>query len=115
MPSLTRAELPAVSIDIRDRVGFAPKYIKARVTVERHEANRQLCVYGKDGDFKPISSCITLNGDKEPRTFWFEFKRVPAGRYNFVAEVERSLEKKFSMPVAVRVMAPGESLSEEMQ
>lgn len=98
-----------IDLEIRDRIGFAPKLIKAKVTVEPHDANRLLCVEAHDGEFIVQRRCYEIDGTS-PRTHWFTFKRVDAGRYVFYAVVERSLETKRSVGLPVRVLAPGESL-----
>jgi hypothetical protein len=89
---------------------YAPAFVKAQVTVERDDANRELCFYGLDGEFKVLDRCYPLNGSKEPRTHWFEFKSVGPGRYMMFAVVRRSLDHQFSERIPVRILAPGESL-----
>ena len=103
-----------VEIDIPYKTGFAPLYVKARVTVERHPDNRELCVRGVEGEqgeeMIVIQRCFTLDGENAARTHWFEFKEVQAGRYTFYAVVRRPLEEKRSERIPVRSMAPGEGI-----
>jgi hypothetical protein len=102
----------SIDIDIRQRMGFAPLYVKVQVRVERNEENRELCVEGKiDGsDIIPYSRCFEMQGAAEPIYREVIFKRVDAGAYEFYAKVRRPLETKYSNRIPVRVLTPGEGV-----
>jgi hypothetical protein len=102
-----------VDIEIRDRMGFAPKFIRVQVVVEKDEANRELCVIGTIGeDINPYVECFLLDAERAKRRHTVEFKRVDAGKYEFYAKVRRSLDDIYSGRVPVHVLAPGESIGE---
>jgi hypothetical protein len=65
---------------------FAPALLRVRVRVEPNAANRTLTVTA-DSDSYYRSSLIELEGDASERTFFVEFKRVPAGQYQLSAVV----------------------------
>lgn len=95
-------------------VGFAPLYFKARVTVERNEMNRQLCLVGSlGGGIDPYVRCYDLQGAQEPRTHWFEYKRgLEAGRYEFTAAVRQPSGWKYSEHIPVQSMGLGEGIDD---
>jgi hypothetical protein len=99
-----------VSIEIRDRMGFAPKFIRAQIVIEKNELNRELCVVGALGEMTPYKRCYDLDADRAPRRHMFEFKEVLAGKYEFYATVRRPLGTIKSATVPVHVLAPGESI-----
>jgi hypothetical protein len=102
-----------LDIEIRDRIGFAPKFIRVQVFVERDELNRELCVVGTlGGGVNPYSRCYDLDAERASRRHTFEFKDVSAGKYEFYAKVRRSLDDIYSGRVPVHVLAPGESIGE---
>ena len=79
-----------ISVRVNQPKGFEPLTVKAQVTVEPAEANRELCVYRLNQDTEEDSlSCRTLEGSKEPKTFWYEWKKLRAGNYIVVVEVYR--------------------------
>jgi hypothetical protein len=65
---------------------FAPALVRVRVRVEPNAANRTLTITA-DSDGYYRSSLIELEGDTSERTFFVEFKRVPAGQYQLSAVV----------------------------
>jgi hypothetical protein len=111
LPSPFRAAPELDLVVLSDRIGFAPLYFKARVTVEKHEDNRELCLVGAVGEMLPFVRCYTLQGAAEPRTHWFEVKRgLDAGDYLFTATVRRPLSRIQSPSVQVRALSRGETL-----
>ena len=65
---------------------FAPALLRVRVRVEPNAANRTLTITA-DSDGYYRSSLIELEGDTSEKTFFVEFKRVPAGQYQLSAVV----------------------------
>lgn len=104
-----------VQLEIRNRVSFAPAYIRARITVERLPENRELCLQGMIGDMRILNRCYGLNGADDARTHWISFKDVGPGRYVFTAVVRQSLSEIRSIGVDVRVLARGEGIDDSEQ
>lgn len=71
------------------RIQFAPGFVRIRIRVEPDPANRALAV-GIVGNDYESSSLETLNGERAPITRWREFRAVPAGYYDVLAELVRS-------------------------
>ena len=65
---------------------FAPALLRVRVRVEPNAANRTLTITA-DSDGYYRSSLMELEGDTSEKTFFVEFKRVPAGQYQLSAVV----------------------------
>ena len=63
---------------------FAPATLRVRVRVEPNANNRALAIVA-DSDAYYRSSVIELEGDASPRTFWMDFRQVPAGQYRISA------------------------------
>jgi hypothetical protein len=80
-----KAEEP-VRIAASPAFAFAPALLRVRVRVEPNAANRTLTITA-DSDGYYRSSLIALDGDTSERTFFVEFKRVPAGQYQLSAVV----------------------------
>jgi len=81
----TRAEDP-VRIAVSPAFAFAPAFLRIRVRVEPNAANRSLTITANsEGYYR--SSFIALEGETSARTFFVEFKQVPAGEYQLSAVV----------------------------
>ena len=71
---------------------FAPALLRVRVRVEPNAANRTLTITA-DSDGYYRSSLMELEGDTSEKTFFVEFKRVPAGQYQLSAVVRNGSGK----------------------
>ena len=71
---------------------FAPALLRVRVRVEPNAANRTLTITA-DSDGYYRSSLLELEGDTSEKTFFVEFKRVPAGQYQLSAVVRNGSGK----------------------
>jgi len=83
-----KAEEP-VRIAASPTFAFAPALLRVRVRVEPNAANRTLTITA-DSDGYYRSSLIELEGDTSARTFFVEFKSVPAGQYHLSAVVRNA-------------------------
>lgn len=93
-----------ISVTATPRVGIAPLFVRARITIEPDEENRRVCLAVID-QLGPIqTSCWTLNGLSSPRTTIHEFKDLEQGDFDIIATVERSSGNKSSVPLHVQVM-----------
>ena len=83
----TRAQDP-VRIAVSPAHAFAPAFLRIRVSVEPNAANRALTIIANsEGYYR--SSLIGLEGETRARTFFVEFKQVPAGEYKLSAVVSK--------------------------
>jgi hypothetical protein len=81
----TRAQDP-VRIAVSPAHAFAPAFLRIRVRVEPNAGNRALTIMANsEGYYR--SSLIQLEGETNARTFFVEFKEVPAGEYKLSAVV----------------------------
>jgi hypothetical protein len=85
--------LEPVHIAASPAIAFAPAFLRIRVRVEPQAANRTLAIAAEsDGYYR--RSLIELEGDNNgPRTFFVEFKNVPAGAYELSAVVTNAIGK----------------------
>ncbi len=100
---------PLINITIGQKIATVPSYFRVQVTIEPAPTNRWGCLYVvplSTGD--QVTSCWSLNGESEPRTFWRELKNLPPGRYDVNAAVVRNDEHStVSTTVRILVMGPG--------
>jgi hypothetical protein len=104
----TRAQDP-VRIAVSPTIAFAPAFLRVRVHVEPNAANRTLTITA-DSDGYYRSSLIELEGGTSARTFFIEFKSVPAGQYQLSAVVRNSTGEHVGVAAqnGVRILAIGE-------
>ena len=104
----TRAQDP-VRIAASPTFAFAPALLRVRVHVEPNAANRTLTITA-DSDGYYRSSLIELEGDTSERTFFVEFKRVPAGQYQLSAVVRNGSGENVAVATqgGVRILSIGE-------
>lgn len=74
--------------------GFEPLNTKTRISLEPSDNNRGICVVWTNltTDDQRVS-CRTLDGANEPKTFWYEYKKMPAGEWVIVVQIERAALK----------------------
>lgn len=73
---------------------YEPAYIRLKITVEPHAANRGLWVQADSGSFA-TSSYEQLEGEASSRTRWVVWKDLPAGAYTVTATVDRGAERSW--------------------
>lgn len=80
-----------ITLSISPIFGFAPMTARVKITIPQWYENRELCVgyYNTDSGLES-SSCRPLNGEYEARTFSFEWKALPMGKYTAVAVLYRA-------------------------
>lgn len=83
MPGSSRE---VVEIHLRGKYYMEPATVQIMVAVEPDSKNRVLRV-AADGEEMYRASDLPLNGDKEKRLHFVQFKNLPAGHYMLVAEV----------------------------
>lgn len=75
-----------VEIHLRGRYYMEPATVQIMIAVEPDSENRVLRV-AADGDEMYRASDLPLNGAKEKRLHFVQFKNLPAGHYTLRAEV----------------------------
>lgn len=97
--------LSLLTVRVNQVKGFEPLTIKAHVTVIPDDSNREICVYRLNQDTDEDSlSCRTLEGANEPKTFWYEWKNLRAGRYVVVVEIRRAAMKPLETQTRFEVL-----------
>jgi hypothetical protein len=101
----TRAQ-DHVRIAVSPAQAFAPAFLRIRVSVEPNAANRTLTIIANSEDYYR-SSLIDLQGETSARTFFVEFKQVPAGEYKLSAVVSKGNRENVAVAAqSVRIMSP---------
>lgn len=77
-----------VALKVYPAFQFAPGHIRLTLTIEPDAANRSYCLFWEGSNSG--SQCRDLDGDREPRTRWVEFRDQPAGAYVAVLTVAKS-------------------------
>jgi hypothetical protein len=99
---------PQVTLKVNHRVTMAPTVLKFTVTIEPFEGNRKACLTIDGGEYH--HSCWDVQGDKHPRTEWFERRIGAEGEY-FATLTLASIvddEVKFTMATTqFQVIEPG--------
>lgn len=104
--SISLIGIPQLSLSPNIRKGFEPIDLKLRVTLLPDADNRGMCVgYVNSDSGGELFSCRSLDGANEPKTFWYDYKRLPAGRYTLVAQVERSIQKPLEAQTVIEVLS----------
>lgn len=76
---LSAAPGPMVSLKVNQQVSMAPTVLRFTVTIEPFEGNRKACL-AYDGGEAGLT-CYDVQGDKHPRTEWFERRIGAEGEY----------------------------------
>jgi hypothetical protein len=96
--SLVSAAAP-ITLTISHRFGFEPMSVKAKIQIEPHYQNRELCIAAESDQGFARSSCWELNGQYAPITFWYDYKDLPAGRYGVQAVLRRAAGNALVTPI----------------
>jgi hypothetical protein len=83
---------------------FAPALLRVRVRVEPNAANRTLTITA-DSDGYYRSSLIELEGDTSEKTFFVEFKQVPAGDCKPSAVASKGNGGNVAVATGVRILS----------
>lgn len=98
--------LSPLSVHVNIAKGFEPLTLRTRVAVTPDHANRSLCVgYSNADSGAEIQSCRSLEGENEPASFWYEWKKLGAGRYVVYAVVEREALKSLEAIQRVEILS----------
>ena len=96
----TRAQDP-VRIAVSPAFAFEPAFLRIRVRVEPNSTNRSLTIAAdSEGDYR--SSLIELEGETSARTFFVEFKQVPAGENKLSAMVNNGSGENVAVAAQAR-------------
>lgn len=94
-----------LSLNLSVMRGFEPLDVKIRVTLIPSDSNRSICVgYANVDSGAESNSCRTLDGSHEPKTLWYEWKKLRAGRYVVFAQVVREAQKALEMSKQLEVL-----------
>lgn len=77
-----------VKLEVTPRHALAPVTVRARVMVQPHDDNRNLCLEWETG-----SSCEPLEGQLSRITHYFKVQMPYPGEFHFVARVYRTFDK----------------------
>lgn len=84
---------------------FEPAYARIKVTVEPDPGNRGLTVAAISDGFE-TSSYEKLDGAAARRTRWVEFKSIPEGQYDLIAQVGRADRHVWRAQTTMTVLSP---------
>ena len=84
-----------VSLSINPSVGFAPLFVRVKITVEPNPDNRGICLTWDSLDAMYGTHCFPIYGEK---TFWYDLKDLSAGDYVIKATLFRSPSSVIDSP-----------------
>jgi hypothetical protein len=84
--ALLASAVQTVEIECRQRISREPATIRVRVRVEPRAEHRALFVSADSGSFYR-SSAFQLEGERAAATHWIEWRDLPAGDYELLAQV----------------------------
>lgn len=79
--------LTPVTLSIYPPVSMAPATFRIRTIIDRHEANRTLCVAYEGPEYK--RSCFPIDGAQSARVFQSYWNLRVSGEYEAVADLTR--------------------------
>ena len=95
----------ALSVDVQPAFCTEPCAVRMLVSVDPHEADRELIVEADSSRFYR-SSLIQLDGDAEPAVHTLMWKGLPAGLYEIRATLKRVTGEVAQVATDVRVFGP---------
>jgi hypothetical protein len=102
------------TLDINPRVGFEPATVRVKVTIPKDNAHAYYCL-ALVGEAYDTTSCRQLEGSKEARVQWREFKDIPAGHYVIVLDIQTSDGRNRQARTTFRVLGRGMTLEDDIE